>query len=128
MTGSRPQRGGIHHVALEVREADADGEVGFWRLLGFAEVDPPGTLSGRARWVERDGTQVHLLFSDEPVVPPGGHTAIVAADYRAVFALLRDSGFAPESRTEHWGSPRAFVRSPAGHRVELMAHPPGAGA
>jgi len=24
----------------------------------------------------------------------------------------------------HWGSPRAFVLDPAGHQVELMAHPP----
>ena len=37
------------------------------------------------------------------------------------YALL---GFEPDPRAEHWGSPRSFVRNPAGHRVEVMAGSP----
>ena len=37
---------------------------------------------------------------------------------------LRAAGHAPEPRREHWGSPRACVRDPEGHRVELMAFAP----
>ncbi len=115
----------IHHVGLEVRAADAEGEVAFWALLGFAEVEPPGSLGDRSRWVQRDGRQVHLLLSDAPVIPPEGHVAVHAPDYDAVGERLRAAGFEPEPRQQHWGAARAFVRSPAGHRVELMAAPPG---
>lgn len=115
----------IQHVALEVREADGEAEVAFWALLGFAEVRPPGKLAARARWVQREGTQVHLLWVDDPVVPPAGHVAVVCPDHEATLDRLRAAGFTPEARAEHWDAPRAFVRSPAGHRVEVMAAPPG---
>lgn len=114
----------IQHVALEVREADGEAEVAFWALLDFAEVTPPGELAARSRWVQREGTQVHLLWADEPVVPPSGHVAVVCPDHDATLGRLRAAGFAPEPRAEHWGAARAFVNSPAGHRVELMAAPP----
>jgi len=114
----------IQHVALETREGDAEQEVRFWGLLGFREVAPPPALRARSRWVQRAGTQVHLLLAGAPAVPPEGHVAVVADDFEAVCAALRASGFTPEPRAEHWGAPRAFVRSPAGHRVELMARPP----
>ena len=118
----------IQHVAVEIRAADTDAAVAFWALLGFAEVAPPGALAERSRWVQRDGTQVHLMFGDDPVAPPSGHVAVVAEDYDAALARLRDAGFDPDPRPEHWGAPRAFVRSPGGHRVEVMARAPGAGA
>ncbi len=114
----------IHHVGLEVTPADADGEVAFWALLGFSEVEPPGSLGERSRWVERDGRQIHLLLSDLPVIAAQGHVALHAPDYEAVCERLRAARFQVEPREQHWGAPRAFVRSPAGHRVELMAAPP----
>ena len=114
----------IGHVAIEVRERDAEACVAFWALLGFERVQPPETLAARAAWVQAGPTQVHLLFADEPVVPEAGHVAVVVEDYDATLAALRDAGFEPDPRTPHWGSPRAFVRCPAGHRVELMAFAP----
>jgi catechol 2,3-dioxygenase-like lactoylglutathione lyase family enzyme len=114
----------IHHVTLEVREGDLEACVRFWALLGFREVEPPETLRGRVRWVERGGTQIHLQLAAAPVVPPAGHVAVVAEDYEATLARLRDAGIEPDHRRQHWGAPRAFVRSPAGHRVEVMAWPP----
>jgi catechol 2,3-dioxygenase-like lactoylglutathione lyase family enzyme len=77
-----------------------------------------------ATWVERGGTQVHLLYSDDPVVPPSGHLAVVVDDYDMTIERLRAAGFDPEPRAEQWGAPRSFVRDPAGHRVELMSAPP----
>ena len=114
----------IQHVALEVREGDADACIAFWALLGFEEVEPPGTLRERSRWVQRGGCQVHLMFQDAPVAPPEGHVAVIAADYEATLDRLREAGFEADPRAEHWGAPRSFVRSPGGHRVELMAEPP----
>jgi catechol 2,3-dioxygenase-like lactoylglutathione lyase family enzyme len=114
----------IHHVALETRREDAPAVAAFFGLLGFMPVQPPETLADRALWVERDGTQVHVLYADEPSVPPQGHVAVVAPDYDAALERLRAAGFEPEPRAEHWGSPRSFVRAPGGHRVEVMAFPP----
>lgn len=105
----------LHHVALEVREQDTDAEVAFWATLGFDEVAPPPTLAGRTRWVQRGEQQVHLLFTEAPTIPPQGHVAVVGT-----VEGLPDA----EPRAEHWGSPRFLVRSPAGHRVEVMHFPP----
>jgi catechol 2,3-dioxygenase-like lactoylglutathione lyase family enzyme len=114
----------LQHVSLEVRRGDVPAELRFWALLGFAQVDPPGTLGEIAAWVQRDGTQIHLLFDDDPVVPPGGHAAVIVDDFDGTAAALRDAGFDPRERTRHWGAARAFVHSPAGHTVEVMAEPP----
>jgi len=120
----------IAHVALEIGVQDADACLRFWWLLGFEQVAPPDALAGRAVWVQAGGEggvgpiQIHLLFADDPVIPAAGHVAVVAGDYDATLQRLRAAGLAPRSRTEYWGSPRAFVRSPAGHRVEVMAFAP----
>jgi catechol 2,3-dioxygenase-like lactoylglutathione lyase family enzyme len=114
----------IHHVAMETKPGDVEACARFYELLGFARVDPPPTLRDRATWLERDGRQVHLQHTDDPVVPPKGHMAVVADDYDATLERLREAGFDPEPRREHWGSPRCFVRDPVGHVVEVMAFPP----
>jgi len=118
----------LQHVSLEVRLDDAPACVEFWRLLGFGRVEPPGTLASIATWVERDGTQIHLLHHDDPTVPPAGHVAVVVEDYDATVERLREHGFEPEPRPEQWGAKRSFVRDPAGHRVELMERPPAQSA
>lgn len=115
----------IAHAALEVREQDIEACLSFWALLGFERVDPPPALAQRAAWVQAGETQVHLLFADDPVVPSEGHVAVVVAGYEATLEALRAAGLQPDPRTVYWGSPRAFVRCPAGHRVELMAFAPG---
>jgi catechol 2,3-dioxygenase-like lactoylglutathione lyase family enzyme len=114
----------IQHVALETRRADDDAAVAFWRLLGFEPVEAPATLRDRAGWLERNGTQIHLLWSDSPTAAPEGHVAVVVDDYDATVDRLRGAGHEVEPRAEHWGAPRAFTRAPGGHRVELMSAPP----
>lgn len=114
----------LQHVSIETKPADAEACARFYELVGFHAVDPPPTLAGRALWVERGGTQIHLLLTDAPVVAPKAHHALVVDDYDAALAALRGAGFEPETRDEHWGAARSFVTDPAGHRVELMAAPP----
>ncbi len=114
----------LQHAALETRPADVDAMVAFWALVGFAAVPPPEALRGRSAWVQRGGTQIHLLITDDAVAPPSGHVAVVVEDYAAGIERLRAAGFEPEERPRHWGAPRSFVRAPGGHRVEIMAAPP----
>jgi catechol 2,3-dioxygenase-like lactoylglutathione lyase family enzyme len=114
----------LQHVSIETAKDDVEACVRFYELIGFRRVDPPPSLADRATWVERDGTQVHLMLADDPVVPPNGHHAVTVSDYDGTLAALRQAGFDPEPRDEHWGAPRSFVRNPAGHRVELMSAPP----
>lgn len=121
---TRYGRAVIQHVAIEVRERDVEACVAFWALLGFERVAAPAALAARSAWVQADSTQIHLLFAEDPVVPAEGHVAVVVDDYDETLAALRDAAFEPEPRREYWGSPRAFVRCPAGHRVELMAFAP----
>lgn len=118
---------GLQHVSLATRRADAEAEAAFWALLGFSRIAPPPSLGeSRAWWLQApDGvTQIHLLFEDDPVAPPSGHVAVVVDGWIATTAALTAAGFAVEPRTPHWSAPRAYVRSPGGHRVELMAAPP----
>ena len=115
----------IHHVGLEVSGHDAAALARFFELLGFVAVDPPPTVED-SLWLEREGTQLHLLVVAEATAPLEGHVAVVCEDYDEALARLRTAGFEPEPRREHWGAPRSFVRAPGGHRVELMAAPPTA--
>lgn len=103
--------------------AEIEAAAGFFELLGFEEVEPPKTLQ-EFTWVERDGTQVHLMPEEEPTVPSPGHLAVVVDDFETTFARVREGGFEIERKREHWGQPRALAIAPGGHRVELMAAPP----
>ena len=77
-------------------------------------------------WFERDGTQIHLMRSDEPTVPERGHPAIVVPDLRPDGrAAAKRAASKSTPKRERWGSKRAEAIAPSGHHVELMAHPPG---
>jgi catechol 2,3-dioxygenase-like lactoylglutathione lyase family enzyme len=116
----------IQHVALPTLAEDVESEVAFWALLGFSWVDPPASLRDRATWVQAPGgTQIHLLYVNVAGVAAAGHVAVVApAPFEATIAALAAAGHPVEPRTPHWGAPRAYVRTPGGHLVEVMAVPP----
>ncbi len=113
----------LHHVGIEVSPGDIERTIELWQLLGFGLVQPPASL-GEFTWLERGGTQVHLMPTESPTVPPRGHTAVVVAGFEGTFEALAEHGFEVERRREHWGAPRAQIVAPGGHRVELMAAPP----
>jgi predicted enzyme related to lactoylglutathione lyase len=114
----------LHHVGIEVRPDDVERAVEFFELLDFVRVEPPPALAAGFTWLEREGTQVHLMHEDEPTVPQRVHLAVVAPDFDATVARLREHGFETRPGREHWGVPRAHAIAPGGHRVELMAAPP----
>lgn len=114
----------LHHVTLEVSEGEVSREVELWELLGFAQVAPPGDLAQSFTWLQREGTQIHLMRTESPSVPRHGHVAVVVPDFEQALERLRTGGFEVRAKRERWGSPRAEARTPTGHRVELMRSPP----
>ena len=114
----------LQHVSLEIPPEEADRSVEFWRLLGFEEVDSPEPLGDAVRWLEREGTQIHLILTEGHTAPVLGHAAVVAPDHAEAKQRLRDEGFEVADARELWGADRAFAVAPGGHRVELMQAPP----
>ncbi|MBJ7332805.1 MAG: hypothetical protein JHC95_23115 [Solirubrobacteraceae bacterium] len=114
----------IQHVSVDVPRGSADDAVAFWALLGFTEVTPPEALRGTWRWVEREGTQIHLRGADDAVPPSGWHVAVVVADFEATVEHLQTAGFAFAPGREIWGASRGKTTAPGGVEVELMASSP----
>ena len=114
----------LQHVTLEVTPAQVRECVAFWELLGFNEMEPPPMLRDRFTWVEREGTQIHLVSVDDPIAAREGHVAVIADDYEATLARLEAGGFEVHEGSNAWDAPRVFATDPAGHRIEVMSRPP----
>src|SRR3954454_25404140 len=114
----------LQHVTLEVTPAQVRECVAFWALIGFTEMVPPPALRDRFTWVEREGTQIHLVPLEDPVAMNQGHVAVVAPDYEAVLRALAEGGFELREGSNAWDAPRTFVRDPAGNLIEVMSAPP----
>ena len=115
----------IQHVTFEVKPEQAEECAAFYELLGFRRVTAPEKLADYVTWLERDGDQFHLLELPETSHMNAGHAAVPLGDeYEAVQARLREAGHEVDDHDEHWGSPRSFVRDPAGNLLELMKFAP----
>ena len=115
----------IQHVSFEVDPAKLDACIEFYELLGFTRVEAPDKLASFVTWLERDGHQFHLLQLPETTHMAAGHAAVPLGDrYEATQKRLRDAGHQVDDHEEYWGSPRSFVRDPAGNLVELMEFAP----
>jgi catechol 2,3-dioxygenase-like lactoylglutathione lyase family enzyme len=117
----------IQHVTREIPPSQLDACVRFYALLGLERMPVPASIGSRALWMapagRRHAVQLHLMPSDD-ARPAPGHVAFVVDDYEDTIAVLRQAGHEVQPRREHWGSPRSYVRDPAGNLVELMAHGP----
>ena len=117
----------LHHVSIEIPPGEAERALEFWRLIGFDQVQAPEALGDAIVWVEREGTQIHLILTEGHTAPVLGHAAVVVPDHAEAKARLREAGFEVEDTRQLWGADRAFALAPGGHRVELMAAPPPTG-
>ncbi|MSO41537.1 MAG: hypothetical protein EXQ70_06540 [Solirubrobacterales bacterium] len=116
----------LQHVSLEVPPGEAERTIEFWRLAGFEQSEVPEALGDSILWVEREGTQIHLILTEGHTAPLLGHAAVVVPEHAETVERLRATGFQVESTRELWGAARAFAIAPGGHRVELMEFPPPA--
>ena len=114
----------LQHVSIEVPPALAERTLEFWRLIGFDRVEAPEALGDAVVWVEREGTQIHLILTEGHTAPVLGHAAVVVPDHAKAKARLREAGFEVQDTRQLWGADRAVALAPGGHRVELMAAPP----
>ena len=114
----------LQHVSIEVPPEEAERSIEFWGLVGFKEVDSPEALGSSVRWLENQGTQIHLILTEGHTAPVLGHPAVVVPDHAEAKRRLREAGFEVEDTRQLWGADRAFAIAPGGHRVELMAAPP----
>ncbi len=114
----------LQHVSLEVPPDQTERMLEFWRIVGFEEVEAPEALGDSVRWLERTGTQIHLILTEGYTAPVLGHAAVVVPEHAATKEALREAGFQVDDAGQLWGADRAFAIAPGGHRVELMAAPP----
>ena len=56
---------------------------------GSPRSTPPPALR-RFTWVERGGTHIHLIPTEQPAIPRSGHAAVVVEDFDAAVAALED--------------------------------------
>ena len=116
----------IHHVGVEVEPGDIERSIVFWELLGFQRRSAARRRSPAFTWLERGGTQIHLLPTEGPIVPLQGHVAVVAPDFDAAYAAIEGAGFEIERRGEHWGAARAKATAPGRPRRRADGGPAGA--
>jgi catechol 2,3-dioxygenase-like lactoylglutathione lyase family enzyme len=113
----------IQHVTREIPPSTLNQCVDFYAILGFAVVPVPPGIEGRAVWLAHGDAQIHLVPTTAAQLERG-HFGVVVEDYAGTLQALRRAGHEADRRREHWGSPRAYVRDPAGQLVELMAFAP----
>lgn len=114
----------LQHVSLEVEPGDVAAAVAFWELVGFEVIEAPEALGGHVTWLERAGTQIHLIHTEAATAPVLGHAAVVVEDFDAALAAVEAAGHEVAEARQLWGARRAFAVGPGGHRVELMDAPP----
>src|ERR1700754_1052937 len=102
----------LQHVTLEVRPERVRECVSFWALLGFAEMVAPPTLRDRFTWVEREGTQIHLVPLEDPVAMREGHVAVIGPDYDTVLRAIAGGGVGRGGGSKAGGPPRGRSCAP----------------
>jgi catechol 2,3-dioxygenase-like lactoylglutathione lyase family enzyme len=114
----------LQHVSVEIRPDQEEACLAFWKLLGFEQMTPPPILRGHVTWVQRNGTQIHFLHTDDPKATAQGHGAVVVDDYERTLAALEQAGHEIREGSNAWDAPRSFVRDPAGNLFEVMSKSP----
>ena len=115
--GRRMKPCAVHHVSINVDDVDAalafyTGRLGLVPRTDRPDFDFPGA------WLDAGGQQVHLIGSDPPT-QRGQHFALQVEDLEAAITELRQEGIKVSDAVAVGTSRQAFLKDPAGNRIEL---------
>ena len=112
---------GVHHVSINVRNADES--IAFYTdILGLSERSDRPDFGFGGAWLDLGPQQVHLLEIDVPD-DVGQHFAIEVADLDRAVADLRSNGVDVTDPSPVGAGRQSFLHDPSGNRIEL--HQPG---
>ena len=110
--------GGVHHVSLDVQDAEDAGRF-YEEVLGLTRIERPD-FGFPGAWFDADGTQVHLIEVPSHEAPTSQHFAFRVDDVDAVYATLIEKGIEVSKPASFPGAGRqAFLKDPSGNLIEL---------
>lgn len=112
---------GVHHVSINVRDADAARRF-YVDVLGFVERSDRPDFPFEGAWLDigHGGQQLHLLEVEGAEAPPGQHFAIGVDDLDAAIETVTARGVEISAPTVVGDVCRqAFLKDPTGNLVEL---------
>jgi glyoxylase I family protein len=108
---------GIHHVALNVTDADVAIEF-YTKVLGLTVRTDRPDFGVAGAWLDAGNQQVHLIEVPPPAAC-GQHFALQVDDLDAAVAELRASGVHVSDPSPIGPGRQAFLNDPAGNQIEL---------
>ena len=116
--------GGIHHVSLNVDDAEV-GLAFYEDVLGLRRLDRPD-LGIPGFWLDALDFQIHLIEVPGHEAPEGQHFAFRVDDVDAARARLLDQGVAVSKPSPIGSGRQCFLHDPAGNLIELNQPDPSA--
>ncbi len=110
---------GVHHVSINVRDADASTRF-YVDVLGLTERDDRPDFGVAGAWLQAGDQQVHLIEVADVEPPEGQHFALRVTDLDAAREHLVAHGV-DVSEPSRIGDVcvQAFLRDPTGNLIEL---------
>jgi catechol 2,3-dioxygenase-like lactoylglutathione lyase family enzyme len=110
--------GGVHHVSLNVDDAEVAGRF-YEDVLGLTRIERPD-FGFPGVWLSAGAVQVHLIEVIGHAAPEGQHFAFRVDDVDAVQARLVELGVDASTPFSTPGAGRqSFLHDPAGNLIEL---------
>ena len=109
--------GGIHHVSLNVDDAEA-GRAFYEDVLGLRRLERPD-LGIPGHWLDAGDFEIHLIEIPGHQAPAGQHFAFRVDDADAARARLLDLGVEVSELSVIGSGRQCFLHDPAGNLIEL---------
>jgi catechol 2,3-dioxygenase-like lactoylglutathione lyase family enzyme len=115
----------LHHVNVTTpSKLESAAKEFYGSVLGLQQVPKPAAARQSGAWYQIGATQLHLSVEDDPSGPLSSrHVCFMVSDLAAAENKFRQAGveIIPDARPVP-GSPRFYVRDPAGNQLEIAQH------
>jgi catechol 2,3-dioxygenase-like lactoylglutathione lyase family enzyme len=110
--------GGVHHVSINVHDADLTGRF-YTEVLGLESLPRPD-FGFKGHWFRAGAQEIHLIEVADFKAPEGQHFAFAVDDIDAVCAALGAKGVKVSKPMAIPGAgTQCFFRDPSGNLIEL---------